>query len=104
MIRRALCAVLVAGCGAAAVRAPSATLAVRCADRAALVYVDEEPAGSAADLALHPLPLEAGLHRVELRAEGKLSAYREVRLSKGEHATLAVELRPDLDATPPPER
>jgi hypothetical protein len=39
---------------------------------------------------------------VEVRAEGRLSAYREVTLRPGERVTLDVPLRPDLDGAAAP--
>lgn len=44
-----------------------------------------------------PVGLRAGVHRVEVRAEGRFAAFREVTLVRGEHRELAVPLRPDLD-------
>ncbi len=101
MIRGTLLALVfvVAGCGAPAVRRTEATLAVTC-DADAALYVDDEAAGRAADSQAHPVGLRAGFHRVELRADGKLTAYREVTLARGEHRKLSVELRPDLDQAP----
>ncbi|HEX2569017.1 MAG TPA: hypothetical protein VH877_05605 [Polyangia bacterium] len=84
---------------AAAVRTPpppESALQIECSDPLALVYVDDRLVGQAGDLK-QPVGLRAGLHRVELRAEGKLSAYREVLLRPGERPTLKVMLHPDLD-------
>jgi hypothetical protein len=77
---------------------PEGTLQIESSDPQALVYVDDRLVGQAGDLK-QPLGLRAGLHRVEVRAEGKLTAYREVLLRPGEHPTLKVMLHPDLDTT-----
>lgn len=68
----------------------------------AQVFIDDAfvgPAGS-------ELSLRAGFHRVEVRAEGYLTAYRELTLVRDQRLTLDVPLHPDLDehdaeATPP---
>lgn len=78
--------------------APDSALLIDCSEPQALVYVDDHLVGQAGDLK-QPLGLRSGLHRVELRADGKLSAYREVLLRPGEHPTLKVMLHPDLDTT-----
>jgi hypothetical protein len=85
-----------AACGAAQLR-PDATLVVKCDDRAAQVYLDEHYAGLALATRAEPLPLRHGAHRLELRAEGKLSSYRDLAIAPGEHAAVEVELHPDLD-------
>jgi hypothetical protein len=84
------------GCGATQ-KPADATLSVRCDDRAAQLYLDESYAGLAAATRTRPLGIAAGTHRLELRAEGKLSSYRELSVRRGEHATVEVELHPDLD-------
>jgi hypothetical protein len=87
-------AALASGCATAR---PDAALVVACPDAQAQLYIDESYAGLAASTRHHPLALRSGFHRVEVRAAGKLSAYREVTLAKDGRATLSVELRPDLD-------
>lgn len=85
-----------AACGAAPPR-PDASLVVKCPDRAAQLYIDERYAGLAAATRAEPLPLAHGAHRLELRSEGKLAAYRDLELKPGDRAAIEVELRPDLD-------
>lgn len=95
MIRAAVFVALFAcGCGAAR---PDAALTVACPDAEAQLYVDEAYAGLAASTRRRPLPLRSGVHRVEVRAAGKLSSYREVTLEHDGRATVSVELHPDLD-------
>ena len=65
------------------------------APAASQLFIDDVYAGLVRPVALL---LHSGTHRVEVRAEGKLSAYREVTLRPGERVTLEVTLRPDLDA------
>ncbi len=98
MTRPILLALALAGCGAPSVKPSDATLAVRCGDRDAQIFVDDAYAGLALDSAAHPLGLGAGLHRVEVRAPGRFAAFRSVTLARGDRATVEVTLRPDLDA------
>lgn len=72
---------------------PDATLSVR-GPAGAQVFVDDRYAGPAAGA---PLSLRSGWHRVEVRADGCLSEYREVTLVPGARFALEVVLRPDLD-------
>lgn len=57
------------------------------------VYVDDVFVGAAGG----DLLLRAGFHRVEVRADGYLAAYRELNLARDQRLTLDVPLRPDLD-------
>ena len=90
--------VAVTGCAAATVRAESGTLRLSASDSSALVYLDDALVGRAGDLARRPLRVPVGEHRLTLRGDGKLDAYREVTIHAGESRALAVTLRPDLDA------
>ena len=85
------------GCAASLHAAPAGLLSLACSEREALVYVDGKLAGKADDFSRHPLPLSPGNHRLELRAEGKLTAYREVIVRPNRTDTLEISLRPDLD-------
>ena len=58
------------------------------------VFIDERPVGRRDG---PPIGLRAGVHRVELRAQGHFPAYREVTLARGDRRVLAVPLHPDLD-------
>ncbi|MSP62810.1 MAG: PEGA domain-containing protein [Myxococcales bacterium] len=90
------------GCPTPTPRTPEATLIIACAIEEAQVYVDEAYVGRAADTRRRPLALGAGPHRIELRADGKFSAYRTVTLARGDRATVEVALHDDLDQTPRP--
>ena len=76
---------------------PTAYLAITSPDSEALVYVDEALAGRVGDFVRQPLRIAPGKHRIELRADGKLSFYREVSLLPGENFSLSAKLRPDID-------
>lgn len=73
---------------------PDASLVVK-APPGAQLFIDDVYAGLCR---AEPLPLRSGFHRVEVRAEGRLSALREVTVAPGQRATLEVTLRPDVDA------
>lgn len=88
---------VVGSCAATMHAAPSGALNIACSDQGALVYVDGRLTGKAGDFVRQPLALRAGAHRLELRAEGKLTAYRDVSVHPAETTRLEVTLRPDLD-------
>lgn len=92
-------ALLSSACAAALHPTPSAGLIVACPDKEAWLYLDDVLVGRADDFARQPLRLQPGFHRLELRAEGRVTAYREVTLAAGQTAQVAVKLRPDLDQT-----
>jgi hypothetical protein len=89
-------ALLFAAC-AATVRPPDAVVRVQSLPGAE-VYVDEALAGVVGRGGAIAVGLRAGRHRLEVRAPGRLPAYREVDLRRGGKDALPVELRPDLDA------
>jgi hypothetical protein len=103
-LKRALGAGLLAalcGCGATAtVLRPDAQLVVDCPVADARVYVDEVLAGRAADLRGRAVQVRAGARRVEVRADGYFTSYREVAVPHGGRATVAVELRRVPDNEP----
>jgi hypothetical protein len=71
-------------------KAPQSVLEVRCAVPEARVYIDDVFAGRAD----RPISVKAGARRVEIRADGWFSAFREVEAPPGGRARLEVELRP----------
>jgi hypothetical protein len=117
-MRRVLLLVALTGCGTTASqqRKPDATLDidVRCAEgdgptrkavpcngvAEARVYVDDQLVGRAVELEGHALPLRAGSHRVEVRSDGWLTAYRDATVAHGGRAHVEVPLRrvPDGEA------
>lgn len=101
-----------AGCATTsqAVRKPDATLTLSakgpcalppgaqaspslCPVAEARVYIDEQLIGHAGELSAHPLPVVAGPLRIEVRADGFFTAYRDLTVHPGESAHLDVELR-----------
>jgi hypothetical protein len=96
-LRPWLVAAALAGCGGSSTKPSDATLVITCRDRDAQLFVDDGYAGLAAESAIRPLPLGAGFHRVEVRAPGRFTAFRGVRLARGDRRTLDVTLRPELD-------
>jgi hypothetical protein len=88
------------GCaaGARAVK-PDAQLVVDASVPDARVYVDDVFAGRAAELHGHALWVRSGTRRVEIRADGYFTAYRDVPVAPGGRASVAVGLR----AAPPNE-
>ena len=90
----------VAGCAAAA-RAvkPDAQLVVEAAVPDARVYVDDVFAGRAAELRGRAILVRSGTRRVEIRADGYFTAYRDVTLIHGARAAVTVALH----AAPPNE-
>ena len=77
-------------------RRPDATLALRVHQAQAAVYVDDAvvqvaPEGS-------KLKLFAGFHRIEVRAPGCFTAYREVSVPPGETREVDLALKADPDA------
>ncbi len=78
-------------------RAEKGMLLVQVVPPQALVYVDDAPLRTEAQLAL-----PAGVHRIEARAEGCFTAYREVLVTPGGQARLRIALRRDPDAPETP--
>jgi hypothetical protein len=73
---------------------PDALLRVTCPVDAQL-YVDDVFAAPLSPRRGVTLKLLAGTHRIEVRAEGRLSAYREIDLAHRANARMHVEPRPD---------
>ncbi len=103
-MRVALALLALALCGCAPtgtmVRKADAQLAIVCPVGAARVYVDEAFVGRAGDLERRALPVSSGTRRVEVRADGYFTAYREVTVPAGGHAQLDVALRRVPDNEP----
>jgi len=99
-----------AGCAGPTANAPKAdaglVVAVRCAQPGdcqvpdARVYVDDKFVGRAIDLGDQPIPVHAGSRRVEVRADGWFTCYREVPVARSGRAKVDAPMRkiPDGEA------
>ena len=72
---------------------PDAQLQVTCNVPEARVYVDDVFRGRAAELERGALPVRSGARRVEVRADGWFTAYRDVTVPQAGHAGVDVTLR-----------
>jgi hypothetical protein len=109
-MKRLVLLVALAGCAGPTANAPRAdaglVVAVRCAaggDCAvpdARVYVDDKFVGRANELSNQPIPVHAGNRRVEVRADGWFTAYREVPVAHAARAQVDVPLRKVPDGEP----
>ena len=70
-----------------------AQLAIACNVPEARVYVDEVYRGRAAELAGGAMLVRSGARRVEVRADGWFTAYRDVAVPHAGRATVEVALR-----------
>ncbi len=102
LARATLVAAFIAAAGAAALAGcaagnralkPDAQLVVDTAVPDARVYVDDVFAGRAAELQGRALLVRSGTRRVEVRADGYFTAYRDVAVPARGRATLRVPLR-----------
>lgn len=87
------------GCHPQVPPTPTSTLVLTVSPQSSSVLLDEQPllirstTGGPARLRL-----AVGPHRLEVRALGHLSAYRDVDVRAGVDAAVSVTLRPDPDA------
>lgn len=95
MIRALALCVVLAGCAPTAkvARKPDASLFVECAVATARVYLDDQFIGRASELGGRPLSVRSGTLRVEVRADGYFTAYRDVPVAPGARERLLVDLR-----------
>jgi PEGA domain len=77
----------------ASLRKADAQLVVACPVDDARVYVDERFVGRAAELRARTIGVVHGTLRVEVRADGWFTAYRDVPVAPGARARVDVELR-----------
>src|SRR5260370_32136460 len=93
--------VTVAGCATTSAHRlkPDAQLVVDAAVPDARIYVDDVFAGRAAELRRRAILVRSGTRRVEIRADGYFTAYRDVTVTAGARAAVSVALR----AAPPNE-
>ena len=71
---------------------PDATLIVSSPVADARVYVDDRFVGRVADLEGRAVQVPSGARRVEVRADGYFTAYRDVQVPPGGAAKLEVQL------------
>ena len=97
-----LCSLALGACAPtqANLRKADAQLAILCPVAGARVYVDESFVGRASELERRALPVLSGTRRVEVRADGYFTAYREVTVPAGGRAQLVVALRKVPDNEP----
>jgi hypothetical protein len=95
-------ALLACGCAATgpSVRRPDATLQVICPVADARVYLDDVFAGTARELGERGARVVSGVVRVEVRADGWFTAYREATVTSGARARIEIPLRPVPDGEP----
>jgi hypothetical protein len=77
-----------------------AALMLSCNVGDARIYVDEVFVGRAVDLRGHGVAVRSGTRRVEVRADGYFTAYRDVPVAPGARAALDVSLRRVPDGEP----
>ena len=109
-MKRVVLLAALAGCAGTTAQAPRAdagiVVAVRCAAAGdcsvpdARVYVDDKFVGRAVELGDQPIPVHAGNRRIEVRADGWFSAYREVPVAHAARAKVDVPLRKVPDGEP----
>jgi hypothetical protein len=102
MRRLLVAAALVAAACAPATKAvrTDAQLAVACNVPDARVYVDEVFRGRAIELRGHALAVASGPRRVEVRADGWFTAYRDVVVPHASLASVDIALRRVPDTEP----
>ncbi|MEO6951976.1 MAG: PEGA domain-containing protein [Polyangia bacterium] len=81
--------VLASGC---AHHAAQGVLLLRVSPPDARVLLDDRYIGAAAQLSGHPLALDVGTRRIEVEAEGRYAARREVRIEPQGNASLQIDL------------
>jgi hypothetical protein len=93
-VKRAVVAALLAGCApsAKAVRL-DAQLAIACDVPEARIYVDDMFRARAGELLGHVLAVPSGVRRIEVRADGWFTAYRDVVVAHAGRAAVEVALR-----------
>lgn len=92
----------VTGCAPAgpSVRRSDASLTVACAVPGARVYLDDTFVGRASELSSRALRVPSGTRRVEVRADGYFTTYREVAVPPNGAARVEVPLRRVPDNEP----
>lgn len=93
-------AFVVAGCAHSGAPRLDAQLAVACNVPEARIYVDDVFRARAAELAGRALAVPSGARRIEVRADGWFTAYRDVVVPHAGRAAVDVALRrvPDTEA------
>lgn len=61
------------------------------------VYIDSEYRGVVEGWAAQTIPVEAGAHRIELRADGYMTQRFDITVGAGEEVTLELAMEPELE-------
>jgi PEGA domain len=88
----ALTASLGLGCATAGSRPPSVGLRIEGNAPDATVWIDDRLVGRLADFSTPPRRLMTGFHRIEVRAPGYYSSFREVDAKPGVDLVIRAEL------------
>lgn len=75
-------------------------LTIKCAVPDARIYVDDAFVARAAEAADHPLRVRSGTRRVEVRADGWFTAYRDVEVPANAATRVDIDLRKVPDGEP----
>lgn len=93
---------LSAGCRSTPAARPTGTLLLSVAPAGVTILLDDRPLPARSGDALLRVAVTSGAHRLELRAPGYFTAYRDVAVAAASEQRLSVMLRPDPDAAPLP--
>lgn len=88
------------GCRTAPTTRPQGTLLLSVSPAGVTILLNDRPLPTRSSEALLRLAVGAGPHRLELRAPGYFTAYRDVTITAAAEQRLSVTLRPDPDAAP----
>lgn len=89
-----------AGCRSTPAARPTGTLLLSVAPAGVTILLDDRPLPARSGDALLRVAVTSGAHRIELRAPGYFTAYRDVAVAAAGEQRLSVVLRPDPDAVP----
>jgi hypothetical protein len=88
------------GCRSTPAARPTGTLLLSVAPAGVTILLDDRPLPARSGDALLRVAVTSGAHRIELRAPGYFTAYRDVAVTAASEQRLSVVLRPDPDAVP----
>jgi hypothetical protein len=88
------------GCRSAPAARPTGTLLLSVTPAGTTLLLDDRPLPARSGEALLRVAMAPGPHRLELRAPGYFTAYRDVAVVAATEQRLSVALRPDPDAAP----
>lgn len=98
--RLALALLLVAGCKSAPPAKPAGVLWLNLKPPSATVLLDEQPVVARPGAVTLRIAVRPGAHRLELRAPGHFTAYRDLDIASAGEVRIDLALRPDPDAEP----